>query len=54
LTLAVGFPILKSDIEMDHLHVSNQGLAEHYNSAQLILIQLQIEPDSAVPYGRVA
>ncbi|MBI5007151.1 MAG: biopolymer transporter ExbD [Nitrosomonadales bacterium] len=45
----------QGNIEMDHMHVSDEGLAEmlrqHAVDPQF---QLQIEADSAVPYGRVA
>jgi len=45
----------RGDIEMDNQHLSDTGLAvmlhERANNPQF---QLQIEADSAVPYGRVA
>jgi biopolymer transport protein ExbD len=45
----------QGNIEMDNMHVSDQGLAETLRSrAADPLFQLQIEADSAVPYGRVA
>ncbi len=45
----------QGNIEMDNMHVSDQGLAETLKSrAADPLFQLQIEADSAVPYGRVA
>jgi len=45
----------QGNVEMDNMHVSDQGLAEMLRSrAADPLFQLQIEADSAVPYGRVA
>jgi biopolymer transport protein ExbD len=45
----------QGNVEMDNMHVSDQGLAETLRSrAADPLFQLQIEADSAVPYGRVA
>ncbi len=45
----------KGNIEMDNMHVSDQGLAEILKGrAAEPQFQLQIEADSAVPYGRVA
>jgi biopolymer transport protein ExbD len=45
----------QGNVEMDHMHVSDQGLAEMLRErAADPLFQLQIEADSAVPYGRVA
>jgi biopolymer transport protein ExbD len=45
----------QGNIEMDNMHVSDQGLAETLASrAADPQFQLQIEADSAVPYGRVA
>ena len=45
----------QGNIELDNMHVSDQGLAETLRSrAADPLFQLQIEADSAVPYGRVA
>ncbi len=45
----------QGNIEMDNMHVSDQGLAEMLTSrAADPQFQLQIEADSAVPYGRVA
>jgi biopolymer transport protein ExbD len=45
----------QGNIEMDNMHVSDQGLAETLRSrAADPQFQLQIEADSAVPYGRVA
>ena len=45
----------QGNIEMDNMHVSDQGLAEMLKSrAADPQFQLQIEADSAVPYGRVA
>ena len=45
----------QGSIEMDNMHVSDAGLAEtlHQRAADP-MFQLQIEADSAVPYGRVA
>ncbi len=45
----------QGNIELEHMHVSDQGLAEmlHQRAADP-QFQLQIEADSAVPYGRVA
>ncbi len=43
------------NIELDNMHVSDQGLAEMLKQrASDPQFQLQIEADSAVPYGRVA
>jgi biopolymer transport protein ExbD len=45
----------QGNVEMDNMHVSDQGLAETLRSrAADPQFQLQIEADSAVPYGRVA
>ena len=45
----------QGNVEMDNMHVSDQGLAETLCSrAADPLFQLQIEADSTVPYGRVA
>jgi biopolymer transport protein ExbD len=45
----------QGNVEMDNMHVSDQGLAEALRSrAADPLFQLQIEADSTVPYGRVA
>jgi biopolymer transport protein ExbD len=45
----------QGNVEMDNMHVSDQGLAETLRSrAADPLFQLQIEADSTVPYGRVA
>jgi biopolymer transport protein ExbD len=45
----------QGNVEMDNMHVSDQGLAETLKSrAADPQFQLQIEADSAVPYGRVA
>ena len=45
----------QGNVEMDNMHVSDQGLAEMLKQrASDPLFQLQIEADSAVPYGRVA
>jgi biopolymer transport protein ExbD len=45
----------QGNIELEHMHVSDAGLAEmlHERAADP-QFQLQIEADSAVPYGRVA
>ncbi len=45
----------QGNIEMDNMHVSDQGLAEMLKGrAAEPQFQLQIEADHAVPYGRVA
>jgi biopolymer transport protein ExbD len=45
----------QGNVEMDNMHVNDQGLAEMLKQrASDPLFQLQIEADSAVPYGRVA
>ncbi len=45
----------QGNVELDNMHVSDQGLAEALKSrAADPQFQLQIEADSAVPYGRVA
>jgi biopolymer transport protein ExbD len=45
----------QGNIEIDNMHVSDQGLAEMLRERAVDpLFQLQIEADSAVPYGRVA
>jgi biopolymer transport protein ExbD len=45
----------QGNIELEHMHVSDAGLAEmlHERAADPKFL-LQIEADSAVPYGRVA
>ena len=45
----------QGNIELDRMHVSDAGLAEMLRErAAEPQFQLQIEADSAVPYGRVA
>jgi biopolymer transport protein ExbD len=45
----------QGNIEIDNMHVSDQGLAEMLRERAVDpLFQLQIEADSAVAYGRVA
>ncbi|HLP99002.1 MAG TPA: biopolymer transporter ExbD [Sideroxyarcus sp.] len=45
----------QGNVELDNMHVSDQGLAEMLRArAADPQFQLQIEADSAVPYGRVA
>jgi biopolymer transport protein ExbD len=45
----------QGNVEMDRMHVSDQGLAELLKQRAVDpLFQLQIEADTAVPYGRVA
>ncbi len=45
----------QGNVELDNMHVSDAGLAETLKSrAADPQFQLQIEADSAVPYGRVA
>ena len=45
----------KGDISLDSMHLSDAGLAEMLKArAADPQFQLQIEADSAVPYGRVA
>jgi biopolymer transport protein ExbD len=45
----------QGNIELDRMHVSDEGLAETLRQrADDPLFQLQIEADNAVPYGRVA
>jgi biopolymer transport protein ExbD len=45
----------QGNIEMDRMHVSDEALAETLRQRAVDpLFQLQIEADSAVPYGRVA
>jgi biopolymer transport protein ExbD len=45
----------QGNIELDNMHVSDQGLAEMLKQrASEPQFQLQIEADNAVPYGRVA
>ena len=45
----------QGNIEIDNMHVSDQGLAEMLRERAVDpMFQLQIEADSAVPYGRVA
>ncbi|MDP1634763.1 MAG: biopolymer transporter ExbD [Gallionellaceae bacterium] len=45
----------QGNIEMDRMHVSDEGLAETLRQrAADPQFQLQIEADNAVPYGRVA
>ncbi len=45
----------QGNIELDNMHVSDQGLAEILKQrAAEPQFQLQIEADSAVPYGRIA
>src|SRR3970282_2869213 len=42
----------RGNIELDKMHVSDEGLAEMLTSRAVDpLFQLQIEADSAVPYG---
>jgi len=46
---------MQGNIEMDRMHVSDEGLAETLRQrAADPQFQLQIEADSAVNYGRVA
>jgi biopolymer transport protein ExbD len=45
----------RGNIELDKMHVSDEGLAEMLKSrAADPQFQLQIEADNAVPYGRIA
>src|SRR5512141_43683 len=45
----------QGNIELEHMHVSDTGLAEMLHERAVDpQFQLQIEADSAVPYGRVA
>ena len=45
----------QGNVEMDHMHVSDAGLAEMLHQRAVDpMFQLQIEADNAVPYGRVA
>ncbi len=45
----------RGNIELDNMHVSDEGLAETLKSrAADPQFQLQIEADNAVPYGRIA
>jgi len=45
----------RGNIELDKMHVSDEGLAERLRSqASDPKFQLQIEADKAVPYGRIA
>jgi biopolymer transport protein ExbD len=45
----------RGNLELDNMHVSDEGLAEMLKSrAADPQFQLQIEADNAVPYGRIA
>ncbi|HXU93742.1 MAG TPA: biopolymer transporter ExbD [Gallionella sp.] len=45
----------RGNVELDNMHVSDEGLAETLKSrAADPQFQLQIEADTAVPYGRIA
>ncbi|BBI99627.1 biopolymer transporter ExbD [Ferrigenium kumadai] len=45
----------RGNLELDSMHVSDEGLAEMLKSrAADPKFQLQIEADNAVPYGRIA